>query len=479
MIRSGSVSQKGHPATSFWTFCRSWRMAMKDWFIHPLTFRYWPDCLLVDGMSRSDVLLLQADRLQALMKHVILHVPYYRDWARQHGYSAKAPPPLERWPIATKAMFRANMDAFQADDVPVSEMSTAKTSGSSGEPFQFRVHRASTDYSYACLWRSLRRHGLRPGDHRAYVWGRSYEFNATKVGIRKVWARQKIRNWLNNTLAINAYDLSINNLDDAIERIERFRPAYLHGYVSALYAIARRMQDTNRKFQGFTLVAVVTESEQLYDFQRAVMIAAFGCRVLEHYGSVEFGNIAQPDPSGRLRIADDIFKLETLPTGELLVTNLLSKPFPLIRYRLGDMAVLAEPTVDDPLPYGVLAEVIGRTVDLIPVRNGGYVHGVALAHVIDPHLNHVYKYQIQQITIDHFVVRLCSALPIPDEVTKRIIQDLQNLVGDGAVIEVIQVDDIQPSASGKFRWVVSDVSDVADRILAEQRGEDYPLPLSS
>ncbi|PWB83561.1 MAG: hypothetical protein C3F11_05950 [Methylocystaceae bacterium] len=474
MILPVAPNLRSQDAASYAALCRGWRMVAKERIVHPLTFGYWADCVGVDRMGRAELLQLQADRLRILMEHAIRHVPYYRYWARQQGVSAEAPPPLEQWPIATKALFRSDIGAFQSEAVPVKDTATAKTSGSSGEPFQLRVHRSSTDYSYACLWRSLRRHGLRPGDRRVYIWGRSYEFNATGASIRKVRARQQIRDWLNNTLAINAYDLTNDNIDAAIELIERFRPVYLHGYVSALYAIARRMADANRSFRGFAPIAVITESEKLYDFQRAAMHAAFGCRILEHYGSVEFGNIAQPDTAGRLRIAEDLFKLETLPTGELLVTNLFSQSYPLIRFRLGDLAVLAEPPADDDLPYGVLAEVTGRTVDLIPVRTGGYIHGVALAHVIDPHLRYVCKYQIHQTALDRFVVRLVSERPLLDDVPAQIKHDLARLVGASAVIEVRQVDDIPPAASGKFRWVLSDVSDVAERILAEERDQAGP-----
>jgi phenylacetate-CoA ligase len=455
---------------SFHAFCRGWRIRAKDRLVHPLTFRYWPMCVAIDRMTRADLLALQDRRLGDLLSHAIRHVPFYRRWAEAHGYRPDAPPPLAVWPILTKAQIRADLEAFQSETVSITDMMPAKTSGSSGEPFEFRVHRAATDYSYACLWRSLRRYGLRPGDRRVYIWGRSFTFNATSAAIRRMRRREQLRNWFNNTFGINAYQLSHETVDAAIDQIEAFRPSYLHGYVSALYAIARRMTERSRTFRGFTLLAVVTESEKLYDFQREAMVAAFGCPILEHYGSVEFGNIAQPDPCGQLRVADDLFKLETQVTGELLVTNLMSHAFPMIRYRIGDMATLSEPPPGDPLPYGVLKEVIGRTVDLIPIRDGGYVHGVALAHVIDPHLKHVRKYQIHQTDLDRFVVRLVVEETLPSSMAEQIVRDLRRLVGDRATIDVTTVADIAPAPSGKFRWVLSDVSDVAERTLAEQRG---------
>jgi phenylacetate-CoA ligase len=124
------------------------------------------------------------------------------------------------------------------------------------------------------------------------------------------------------------------------------------------------------------------------------------------------------------------------------------------------------------LPYAVFTKIIGRTVDLIPVKTGGYVHGVALAHVIDPHLQFVKKYQVHQLSLDYFKVRLTSDGEIPQFVPQQIAADMRLMVGADAQVEVDRVDDIPPAASGKFRWVISDISDVAQRALEEERGAE-------
>jgi phenylacetate-CoA ligase len=442
---------------SFISECRGLKTKMKEFFVHPYTVKCWNDCVQVDEMSRCDLLRLQSDRLASLMTHAIRHVPFYQRWALDNGHSASSPPPLAEWPIITKSVIRENFAAFRSELTPPKRMVAARTSGSSGEPFRLLADRSAQDYSYACFWRALRRRGLRPGDPRAYIWGRSFQFNSSASSILRVRLKQAVRNWLNNVLAINAYQLGNENVEAAIRQIERFQPFYLHGYASALYVIARKMLDSNKTFEGFKLRAVITDSEKLYDFQKEAMREAFGCEILEHYGSVEFGNIAQPDKSGIKRIADDCFKLETTLSGELLVTNLFSQFFPLIRFRLGDTAILSEPLPDDPLPYSVLVELTGRTVDLIPLARGGFVHGVALAHIIDPHLSMVRKYQIRQSKIDHFIVHLESGSVVDDHVFETIKTDLLTLLGDVVTIDIAQVENIAPEPSGKFRWVVSDV----------------------
>lgn len=446
------------PLESYSQFCANWRVRLKDRRVHPEVYRYWPQCMAVEKMSRDELLDFQRRRLCALLKHAVLHVPFYREWAKRAGVTDRDVDSLHLsdFPIVTKADFRRDASSFQSEAYRLAEMRPAKASGSSGEPFCFWTHPRLADYGYACLWRGLARHGIRPGDRRVYVWGQAFTFGNTALKIRIRHIRNRVRDWLNNTISINAYSLSERNVDDAIHRIEMFGPVYIHGYVSAIYQIARRLLDTNRNLAQLALKAVVTESEKLYDFQRQAIREAFAAPVVEHYGSVEFGVIAQEDPAGRLRINDDAFVVERHEDGAAVITNLQSAAYPFIRYRLGDLIEI-DPTPEGTLPYSSLAKVVGRTVDMIPLPQGGAVHGVALAHVIDPHLSSVLKYQIRQTALTRFQIDLVSRGPLPESVTKQIDADLRKLVGEDVSIEIRQVADIRPASSGKYRWVLSEI----------------------
>ncbi len=435
--------------------CR--RIRFKDRRHHAYSREYWPQCLAVDRMSRDELLELRQARFQDLVDHAVAHVPFYRAWGAANAYRKGDAADPSTLPIVTKADYMADPEAFQSDAYSVAELTRSRTSGSSGEPFRFRKHPRSSDYSYCCLWRALHRFGLRPGDRRVYIWGRSYSFANTPIGIAKKKIRLGVRNWLNNTLAIDAYDLTYDSVHKAVNDIERFRPRYIHGYVSALYTIARTLRDEGRTLNAPGLVAAVTESEKLYDFQREALETAFGCPILEHYGSVEFGNIAEPDPDGNMRINEDMFLVERLPSGEAAITNLFSHAFPFIRYKLGDLIELRDDTPPG-LPYACFRSIVGRTVDLIPIAAGGCVHGVALAHTIDPHMDHVLKYQIHQTALDRFTVRIIPRNALPPVVAQTIAKDLRGLVGQDSAVEIITVDRIEPAKSGKFRWVISDLT---------------------
>src|SRR5262245_1610555 len=82
---------------SYAAFCRNLRIRVKDRFVHPFTAGYWAQCIATDRMSRVQLLALQERRLRKLMQHAIRHVPFYRTWGQQAGYTPENPPPLSAW----------------------------------------------------------------------------------------------------------------------------------------------------------------------------------------------------------------------------------------------------------------------------------------------------------------------------------------------------------------------------------------------
>lgn len=446
---------------------RAQRTFWKDRYIHPYASQYWDQCFAIDRMSRDQLVELQHQKLHQLVENVVKHVPFYRDWARSSGFKPGDKFSIQDLPIIGKKEYFADVSAFQSDAYPKREMVQSKTSGSSGEPFNFRVHMESVDYSYCCLWRGLQWLGLRLGDRRVYMWGQSWEWITGGLWARALKrSKLAVRNWLNCTLFVNAYRLSEANVERIIEHIQRFRPVYMHGYVSALYMIAIHMQANNEKFEC-PLAAVVTESEKLYDFQRRTMEAVFGCPVIENYGSVEFGMLASQDPQGHLRIHEDMHWVEQMPgTDEAVITNLRAYAYPFIRYRVGDIIEIS-PTIPSGLPYRALTKIVGRTVDLIPLVDGGFMPGVSLPHVIDPHMKYVYRYQIHQAALDQFIIRIVPRQTLPEKVRQKIVTDMNYLLGGKVKIQLQIVDTIPVAISGKFRWVTSDVSHAGRAALEE------------
>lgn len=224
-----------------------------------------------------------------------------------------------------------------------------------------------------------------------------------------------------------------------------------------MYTISPTLLSRPDTLAHLNLRAVVTESEKLYHFQKAAMERAFLCPVFEHYGSIEMGSMAEPDPQGHMRLNEDMVLLERLPTGEGVMTKLFSEAYPFIRYKQGDIIDAILPPAPG-LPYAVVSGIVGRTADLIPLRSGGCTPGRALTYVIDSHIDHIAKYQIHQTAIDRFTVRIIPRGELPKHVEPTIARDLRSVLGQDARVDFVLVDDIPPAPSGKYRWIISDIA---------------------
>jgi phenylacetate-CoA ligase len=107
-----------------------------------------------------------------------------------------------------------------------------------------------------------------------------------------------------------------------------------------------------------------------------------GLRALDIYGLSEIigpGVAAESlDSAGMLNVAEDHFFVEAIDAdgrpvpagtpGELVFTTLTKTGMPLLRYRTGDVATLADPVPGAPRTLRRMSKLLGRTDDMLVVR---------------------------------------------------------------------------------------------------------------
>lgn len=182
-----------------------------------------------------------------------------------------------------------------------------------------------------------------------------------------------VKDWAMNWRRVQVDESFEDRLGAAIERIDAWQPAFLYGYPSAVFRLARLLQERHTALRRPPLVVVLT-GEPVYAFHREAIEAAFGCRVAREYGSGELGCAAFECPAGRLHVSAESVLLECETdgaggTGRLLATHLRNTTLPLIRYDTGDLgAVESAPCAcGRGLP---VVNIIGRSRQRI-VRGGG------------------------------------------------------------------------------------------------------------
>ena len=143
--------------------------------------------------------------------------------------------------------------------------------------------------------------------------------------------------------------------------------------------------------------------------------------------------------------------------GEIVVTHLASCDFPFIRYRTGDVGVLASRGCECGRGLPCLTEVQGRTTDFVVARDGTVMHGLSVIYVVRD-VPGVRQFKVIQETLDRTRVLLATDRDFREADLEKIRAGIGRRLGAGARVEIERVANIPPEASGKYRYVVSHVA---------------------
>lgn len=408
---------------------------------------------------------LQCEKLQRLVQHAYLHVPYYRHLFDEMGVmptDIREPEDLSKLPPLTKQDIRANLSDLLAKNVERRKLMANSTSGSTGEKLQFYNDQSSLDWRTAIKVRNLRWIGCDIGDPVATLWGSHTDQR------RLATLEGRLRLKLLNRLFLNSFEMSDSIMQEYVEALRRLKPTILVGYPSSLVVFSDYLKRMEMRNIGPTMI--VTSGESLAQSQREIIEASFGIPVYNRYGCREFGDIAHECPAGQgLHVSAErvIVEFEPLNPDEqsqegnrqlykMLITDLNNLGMPFIRYDVGDLGFPADST---PCSCGVnlprLARLDGRSFDVIRAPNGRYVPGVFWT-IVSREIPGIDAFRIQQTSLLDLKVTVVPGSGYDAERSlgtfkQRILEEM----GKETQIEFEIVDKVPLSAEGKRRFVVS------------------------
>jgi phenylacetate-CoA ligase len=403
----------------------------------------------------------QVTRLRDFLIDVGRNVPYYRDLFQSVGFdpaSVTGLDDLQRLPFLVKSSIRANADAMKHGRND--GLARYNTGGSSGEPLIFFVGKKRVTHDVAAKWRATRWWGVDIGDPEIVVWGSPIELG--KQDLIKKW-----RDFLLRTRLLPAFEMSESKLDQFIADIQSTRPCMLFGYPSALSLIARHAQDRGIVLDQLGVKVAFVTSERLYDDQRHMIEAVFGCPVANGYGGRDAGFIAHQCPAGGMHITADDLVVEIVNdsgvvqpagiAGEIVVTHLATNEFPFIRYRTGDIGTLDTQPCSCGRSLPLLKEIQGRSTDFVVAANGTVMHGLSLIYILRD-LPGVKSFKVVQESLELTRVLLVTDSLFTRESEQILVDGFKGRLGVGVQISVEQCHEIPVEKSGKFRYVVSHVA---------------------
>lgn len=408
--------------------------------------------------SSEEIQDAQFSALRDLLAFAAHHNPFYRSRFREVGFEPadfRSFEDLGGLPLLTKDDIRGHGDPMISDGFDRGRMFHRRTGGSTGVP----VH-VWWDGRAKCFKHLLtRRHdawaGRRPGTRRAALWGDTNKQYPLKVRVHKILCER--------TTYLDTLEMDESHLDAFVDQLRRSRPETLIGHAHSIYFFAEHLLHRGIDDIGFD--GIISTAETLSDAERDTVESVFGPVVFDRYGCEEVSLIASEcEAHDGLHLASEGLYVEVLEgdettPGRVVVTDLVNRGMPIIRYEIGDLATTygGQCACGRGLPR--LGRVYGRTSDILYAPDGRRVSGISILDTFVIHVAGVRQAQIVQDRPEHVLLRVVPSKMFSEETTQHIRTAVRDVFGAEMRCTIELVDRIEPTPRGKYQFSICEIED--------------------
>ena len=417
----------------------------------------------------DELLQHQLRQLTLLVAHAWDTVPFQRARLEAAGLEPGRPVDLDAWrrlpPLSRREIQRAG-EALWSTDVPAAhgKLLTTTTSGATGTPVTVR----GTVFD-AIIGKAL--------TLRHYLW-HPYDFSGRFASIRRIrglayeyphghrmprWDDTATFPFITGPAATLSISASIAQQADWLRRVN---PDYLLTYPSNLRFLAAHCHAhgiTLPRLEHVTSYGEVLSAEAREECRRA-----WNVPVIDVYSAQEVGPIALQCPvSEAYHVQSEAILVEVVndegepcwpgETGRVLVTPLNNFAMPLLRYEIGDHAVVGGPCACG-RGLAVLERILGRERNALLVAGRGERYWPAFGSRKLRQLAPIVQHQLVQKTVTRLEARFVTERPLtPDEESDVRAHILASLPCRFE-LELAYYDEIPRNSSGKFENFVCEVA---------------------
>lgn len=381
---------------------------------------------------------LQSQRLEQLLAHARAHVPYYQRLGVEPG-GLSALEALQRFPYITKADIQSAGTDLVARGYSPDALPSSRTSGSTGEP--------TTTWFDPESWR-FTRHVLK--------WRRVLA-STSPLGLRLLRVSEQLADTdgasrgprLPGLFEVRTISIAMETTR-ALAHLRRFRPNAIYAYPSWLREI---IEAARADGAGLPPVpCIMTSSEVLTAADRQTISSAFSGRIFDVYGNTELKEVAWQCRHGRYHVnVESVFVEVDAPApgqiGEIVLTGIMNRAMPLIRFRTGDLGRWAKGDCACGRAAPALADIQGRVAEMIVLPRGRRISPYLLTTAIEQD-DGVRHYRIEQYGEDRIIIRYRPRAG--QRVSEQLIRErARGILGAGVGVECLSDPEMALPAHGK------------------------------
>lgn len=245
-----------------------------------------------------------------------------------------------------------------------------------------------------------------------------------------------------------------------------FDPHFIYTLPSNLEAILSILEKRGPHLRS--LRKVFTGGEVLEDSLRERTRNVLGVEIADNYGSTELF-LAWQCPSGAYHVNAEHALIEIVDErgrqvapgqmGRVLATTLENRLMPLVRYAMGDYAVALEGECPCGRTLPLIGSIIGRGINLFRHPSGKLISPWKVLDAVKE-LPGLRQLQVIQRTIDDYLVRIVSEVPLAPDVEALARRHFLSVVGQ-ASITFERVPEIARTKRGKFMATLCELDTAA------------------
>jgi phenylacetate-CoA ligase len=407
-----------------------------------------------ERISRNERRAEQWVKLQAIIRHASIYCPYYKRKFKEVGFhpgDLKSWEDFERLPILTKDDIRENKKDLLPDYENPTNLTPRKTSGSTGVSLDFYVKESEMQYKRGVVLYRDQWTAWRPGDWKAMVWGNPEYLNHWKTRTRNAL--------LDRMFSLDTLKMKEGMMVKFAQQILKKKPTLLFGHAHSLYLFADFWKISN--YPSYPFKAIISTAMVLHDYERALCEDVFQTRVFNRYGCEEVSLIASECESHQgLHVNTDSLIVQVEGTegsgnyGALIITDLVNKVMPFIRYQVGDMASSSNILCSCGRTYPILDKINGRVADYLVTPEREWVSGISLTENFATLIPGLKQIQIIQDRLDHLRLRIVSEDQFDGSDEGVISKLIRERFGPRMSFSLEEVPRIEPEISGKYRFSI-------------------------
>jgi phenylacetate-CoA ligase len=403
---------------------------------------------------------IQLNRFNKIWKDIYLFVPYYHEkiergilpkeftsWVQFH----------EMMPINNRQTCKSNI--IEMTSIQKKPDYHRITSGTTGEPLRLPSWYSENQITRPDMWVGRAWNNIKPEDTCFYFWGQSTKFDASINGKINTFKR-KIKDRLLGYHREVVYDMTDDAFKRAADDLINYRPRYIIGYATAIEVFADINKERALDFSKLNIKGVIATSEIFNSLSGSKIIEeTFNCPVIMEYGSIEMDVVAYTNRSDNFCAFWNNYYLEVVNSeksgkGELLITSLYPRSFPLIRYSIGDEIELFEQDINKSDGISRFRKVLGRTRDYIELPNGHHIHPQLFQAILVDFPDQITRFQIISMKTGIRIDILSPQTSLSEFVINEIHRRFSLIHPDLSNLEINVVEKLHQNISGKtpIQW---------------------------